>query len=174
MRFLTEKNALLKLEKLSRDHTEVVRREFEFKAKQCAVCKTPGVCCVDEHFVNVQISKLEALHINNEINKLPLLMRATVKERINNAAEQLRSDPDHETFSCPLYQTNVGCLVHNAVKPVPCVQHACYDDQKDLPPDELQFEQEIKIAKLNKMTYGREITSLPLPLALLKNISIVD
>ena len=33
-------------------------------------------------------------------------------------------------------------LVHAEAKPLPCIHHACYENEKDLPPDELLAEHE--------------------------------
>lgn len=174
MKFISEKTALEKLEKLSADFRRHIKNEFEYKAKDCSVCQTPGSCCKDEHFVNVQISKLEAVHIFNEIEKLPIVTRTAINERIRNTADDLKKNPENETFACPLYENNIGCIIHDAVKPVPCVQHACYENREDLPPDEIQFEQERAIARLNRSVYGKDLATLPLPLALANKISIAD
>ena len=92
-----------------------------------------------------------------------------LKEKIAKTVNkfQLTAENSFEkTFSCPLFEKEVGCLIH-PVKPVPCIQHACYERREDLPPDKLQEETEAKIDRLNQQTFG-QAEWLPLPLWLQK------
>jgi hypothetical protein len=77
----------------------------------------------------------------------------------------LKSDGDtfEKTFACPLFEKNIGCLVHSNAKPAPCISHACYERREDLPPEIFQEQAENQIEKLNKKTYGNALTWLPLP-----------
>jgi hypothetical protein len=169
MRYLSETKALQALKsvrnKLRSDVTV-----YECRAKSCMACDTPGACCVDEHFVNVHISKLEAVAITRSLKELPGGRLARVRERIDRAIEKYGLTPTGDTFvrtfACPLFEKGVGCLVHLGGKPVPCIVHACYDRREDLPPDELQTAAETKIGDLNERTYGRRLPVLPLPVAL--------
>jgi len=133
-------------------------------------CETQGACCLDAHFVNVHISRLEAVAIRDVLKKLPETKQAEIQARVDDTIEKygLRAEGDTyaRTFACPLFEKGIGCLVHESGKPVPCITHACYENIADLPPDELQTEQEKRIDDLNTQTYGRRHPWLPLPLAI--------
>lgn len=169
MKPLSEKQALLKLRELKNDFRENIRQNYEHRAKSCETCETKGICCLDAHFVNVHITKLEAVLIKEEIEKFSIEKQKEIYERVENTIEsyQLSAEGDtfSQTFACPLFDKNVGCLVHS-VKPIPCIQHACYERKKDLPPDELQQKAEEKIEKLASQTYKTFPQWLPLPLFL--------
>lgn len=146
------------------------RREvsaFEANARSCSTCTTPGACCVDEHFVNVRISRLEAAAINERLNELPYEAADRVFSRAEDIVRRssLESIPE-ATFACPLYERGVGCLVHDTAKPLPCIIHACYDRREDLPPDELLSERELKIDRLNRRVYRQNLPLLPIPVAI--------
>ena len=133
-------------------------------------CETQGACCQDAHFVNVHISKLEAVAIQKTLSQLPHQKLDEVNERVDAAIDKYSLTTDGDTFAqtyaCPLFEPSIGCLVHNAGKPVPCMMHACYEQQSDLPPDELQTAAEKRIETLNTRTYRRSLPVLPLPLAI--------
>lgn len=101
---------------------------------------------------------------------MPEARRQDVNKRIDETIERygLNSEGDTfaRTYACPLFEAGIGCLVHEAGKPVPCIMHACYENVADLPPDEIQIEQEKLIDDLNTRTYGRTTRWLPLPLAI--------
>ena len=163
MKPLSEKTALGSLTRLKQNLRDDVA-VYEERAKSCSACDTPGACCLDEHFVNVRISRLEAIAIANAVEALPTIRRLATEERIRNAfAEIVASEGD--TFACPLYEQGTGCLVHCVAKPVPCIIHSCYDRQEDLPPDELQDAAEIAIDQLNARVYGRTLPFEPIPTA---------
>jgi hypothetical protein len=61
-------------------------------------------------------------------------------------------------------------LIHE-VKPIPCIQHACYERAEDLPPDELQTAAEKKVERLNEQTYKQFADWLPLPIQINSNES---
>lgn len=133
---------------------------FEHRAKPCSNCDTPGACCLDEHFVNVRVSRLEAVAIRKAVGELDGEIRSAVfvkLARIKSAAE---------FYSCPLYQSGAGCLIHDTAKPLPCIAHACYDRKEDLPPDELLSAREIEIEDLNRNVYGRSQPMTPIHAAL--------
>ena len=69
MRLISEKQGLEKLRRLKDDFAVRIRLDFENKAKSCMTCETPGACCLDAHFVNVRISRLEAAAIRNAIRE---------------------------------------------------------------------------------------------------------
>ena len=168
MKTLSEKQALLKLQRIKTDFQALIRENYEHRAKDCAVCPVQGACCTDAHFVNVHITKLEAVAIEKTLEKLGEETRREVFQRAGETIEKYNLNAEGDTFaqtySCPLFERGVGCLVHSAAKPAPCIQHACYQNKEDLPPDELQTETEMKVEKLNKLTYHRDAVWLPIPL----------
>lgn len=131
-----------------------ISTRFEHRAKPCSTCNTP--CCLDEHFVNVRISRLEAAAIRKAVTTLSTEVREAVNERLS------KIDPHAEFYACPLYQRGIGCLVHETAKPLPCIAHACYERKEDLPPDELLSEREIEIDALNRQVYGRSQPLIPI------------
>jgi len=169
MKLLSEKQALAKLRHLKNDFRQSIRQDYEHRAKDCLTCSTKGACCLDAHFVNVHITRLEAVLINRELQKFSPAKRKEIRRRIEEAIERygLSSEGDTftQTFACPLFAKDTGCLIHE-VKPLPCIQHACYERQEDLPPDELLAEAEAEVERLNKRTYRQLAPWLPLPLFL--------
>ena len=165
MKLFSETKALQTLTNIRSDFHSHIRDGFENKAKSCAQCETPGACCLDEHFVNVRISRLEAAAIKRRLNGLPGLLRSKVKLRTGAAIKRLGAG-DGEKYACPLYEKGMGCLVHETAKPLPCIAHACYERKEDLPPDELLAERETEIDRLNRRVYGKSEPLLPIPVAL--------
>ena len=170
LRLLSEQKALGQLQKLKTDFKNQIADGYEYRAKNCLTCDTQGACCIDAHFVNAHISRLEAIAIRQVIKKLPETKQDEINARIEATVEKygLRTDGDTfaQTFACPLFEKGIGCLVHQTGKPVPCITHACYENAADLPSDDLQTEQEKRIDDLNTHTYGRSQPWLPLPLAI--------
>ena len=168
MKTLSEKQALPKLRRL-KNHFRARLAGYEKRAKDCLTCEVQGSCCTDAHFVNVHITRLEAVLIREELAHLPESKRRDINDRIAETIEkyELSSDGDtfSKTFACPLFEKGTGCLAH-AVKPAPCIQHACYERREDLPPDELEQEAEAGIEKLNERTYRQPSRWLPLPVLL--------
>ena len=172
MKTLSEKQALAKLQKLKNDYRETIISRYEHRAKNCLTCETKGVCCTDAHFVNVHITRLEAVAIQNVLANLEPEKLEEINCRIEQTIKKynLKSEGDTfaQTFSCPLFEKESGCLVHAQAKPAPCIQHACYDRKEDLPPDDLLSEAETKIERLNKLAYRQNPQWLPLPVWLEK------
>jgi hypothetical protein len=137
MRPLSETKALSKLEEIRDEFRDLVRRDYEHRAKSCASCETPGACCLDAHFVNVRITRLEAVEISRTLDALPAELRMKVARRIEDSIEtySLEDSVESKTYSCPLFEKGIGCLVHDKAKPLPCIAHACYERKEDLPPD---------------------------------------
>ena len=160
MRLLSESAGIDRLAKIREDFRGEIVAGFEYRSKPCSVCETPGVCCLDEHFVNLRVSRLEAAAIRNAVSELDAKARSAVFSRLS------KIDKNAEFYSCPLFQTGVGCLVHDTAKPLPCIAHACYERKEDLPPDELLAEREVEIDKLNRRVYGKSEPFLPIPVAL--------
>ena len=170
MRKLSEADALARLQRSKAAFQTNVKLNFEPRAASCSVCPTPGACCTDAHFVNVHITRLEAVAIRETIRRTPRLTddeRRAVYNRARAAVERYglgaAGDTFAQTFACPLFVKDVGCLVHKRAKPAPCIQHACYDDWADVPPNSLQWREERKVEQLNAEAYGAAWEWLPLP-----------
>jgi len=170
MKLLSEKQALAKLSTLRSVFQQTIKRDYERKAKNCLTCETQGACCLDTHFVNVHITRLEAAAIRNTLAKLSEQHQAEIDRRVDETVKKYDLSRSGDTFlqmfACPLFEKGTGCLVHNEGKPFPCIQHACYENREDLPPDELLAKQECRVEKLNRLTYGRTARWLPLPVAI--------
>jgi hypothetical protein len=171
MRRLSEAEALARLRRGKAAFQTEIKLKFEPRARDCRACPTPGICCTDAHFVNVHITRLEAVAVRDTLARTPRLgerERRAVYERARAAVARygLRAAGDTfaQTYSCPLYAAGAGCLVHQRAKPAPCVQHACYDDWADVPPLDLQWREERRIEQLNTEVYGAAWAWLPLPL----------
>jgi len=172
VKLLSEKKALETLRDLRDGFSKRIRDEYEHRAASCLTCSTPGACCLDAHFVNVHVSKLEAVAISKALENVEDDLREKVIDRIDSTIDTYNISSEGDTFqqkfACPLFEKGFGCLVHDTGKPVACTVHACYENAEDLPPNELQFAQEQLIDDLNARTYGRQNPWLPLPLAIRK------
>lgn len=173
MKTLSEKQALKKLKKLKDDLRLHITENYERRAKDCLTCPVQGSCCTDAHFVNVHITRLEAVAIRHTLSaKFSEEKQREIFRRVSDTIEKydLKAEGDTfaQTFACPLFEKGAGCLIHEEGKPVACLQHACYERLEDLPPDELQAEAEQKIERLNRQTYRQNAPWLPLPIWLEK------
>lgn len=167
MKLISEQKALEVLRAIKHDLKDRITSNYENKAKDCLSCETQGACCLDAHFVNVRISRLEGAAIRQVLEGLDPQHRARVNDRIDMTVMHYGLTEDAgETFACPLFERGTGCLVHNKAKPAACTMHACYEDPADLPPDELLSSEENKIDALNRQVYGAVRPWLPLPLAI--------
>ena len=173
----TEQEALTQLQRLKSAYQSFVKINYERAAEDCGACPSRGVCCTDAHFVNVNITRLEAVAVRETLARTPRLSEAekrAVYRRAREAVERynLRAAGDTfaQTYSCPLYEPSVGCLEHARAKPAPCIQHACYERWEDLPPASLQARAEHRVEQLNTKVYGAAWAWLPTPLWL----SLVD
>lgn len=167
MKTLTEKRSLEKLQKLKRSLQKLIKIRYEPKAADCGTCPTKGACCVDEHFVNVQITRLEAAAVRETLAGLSEAKQRAVYSRAKEAVKKYGldgvGDSFAKTYSCPLFEKEAGCLVHENAKPAPCIQHACYENKADLPPDALLTEAENAVARLNRKAYGNAWNWLSIP-----------
>jgi hypothetical protein len=170
MKFLSESKALELLDEIRGSFREVMDEHFGFRAMDCETCDVQGICCTDEHFVNVRITRLEAAAIRRVIHKLDAELREVVRERIELAAK--KKSAGKEFFACPLYEKGIGCLVHKDAKPMPCIFHACYERKDQIPPDEMLDAAEAAAAFLNARTYGAVRMPLPIPVALAGMLAI--
>lgn len=153
---------LEQLKNIKKSYQTLIRENFEFKAKSCETCETKGVCCLDAHFVNVHITRLEAVAIIEKLKSLNKLEEVLVRNEETILRYNLTENGDtfKQTFACPLFEENLGCLVHGEAKPIPCITHACYEREEDLPPQFLQDRATKKIEELN----GEDVKWLPLPI----------
>jgi hypothetical protein len=168
MKTLSETKALQELQNLKTTYQSLIKTKYEHRAQDCLTCPTKGACCLDAHFVNVHITKLEAVAISKTLALLSEERQREIYARAAEAVEKydLKTSGDTflKTFACPLFEKGIGCLVHSSAKPAPCIQHACYENKADLPPDQLQERAENQIESLNKRTYGNAFTWFALPL----------
>ena len=174
MRKLSEAEALARLQRSKAAFQTHVKLNFEHRAVDCRACPTPGACCTDAHFVNVNITRLEAVAIRETIRRTPRLTEDERRAVYNRAREAVAhyglcasGDTFARTFACPLFVRGVGCLVHRRAKPAPCIQHACYKDWADVPPLSSQWREERRVEQLNAGVYGAAWAWLPLPLWLM-------
>ncbi len=166
-----EERALARLQRVKAAYQTSVKLGYEHAAADCRTCPTAGVCCTDAHFVNVHITRLEAVAMRETLRRTPRLTdveRRAVYRRAREAVARynLRATGDtfRQTYSCPLFLPQVGCLVHARAKPAPCIQHACYENWEDLPPQSLQARAEHRVEQLNREVYGAAWAWLPTPL----------
>src|SRR5438128_8944361 len=122
MKLLSENKALDILQCVKSDFQSEIVEKYEHRAKSCRTCDTQGACCLDAHFVNVHISRLEAVAISKTLNQLTRPKLDVVNARIDAAIEKysltVEGDTYGQTYACPLFEPGTGCLVHNAGKPV--------------------------------------------------------
>ncbi|HEX8847021.1 MAG TPA: hypothetical protein VF791_20425 [Pyrinomonadaceae bacterium] len=170
-RKLSEPKALARLQRLKTSYQRFIKVNYEHAASDCKTCPTRGVCCTDAHFVNVNVTRLEAVAIRETLARTPRLSQAAKRAVYQRAREavsrfQLSASGDTfgQTYSCPLYEPSIGCLVHARAKPAPCIQHACYERWEDLPPASLQARAEHRTEQLNEEVYGAAWAWLPIPL----------
>lgn len=166
-----EWEALAHLQRVKASYQSLIKINYEHLAADCRTCTTQGLCCTDAHFVNVHITRLEAVAIRETLRRTPRLTEAArraVYDRAREAVERyhLRASGDTfaQTYSCPLFEPQTGCLVHHRAKPAPCIQHACYERWEDLPPVRLQSRVEHRVEQLNEEVYGAAWAWLPTPL----------
>jgi hypothetical protein len=164
---LSETKALSELHQLKTAYQKFIKTNYEHKAASCETCPTKGACCLDAHFVNVHITRLEAVAIRKTLEKLNTESQKKIYEQANENVKKYDlnapGDTFARTFACPLFKKGAGCLVHSEAKPAPCVSHACYENKADLPPENLQAEVENQIERLNEKTYRNVSAWLPLP-----------
>src|ERR1700760_4520714 len=110
MRKISETQALARLQQSKAAFQSHVKLKFERRAIDCRVCPTPGVCCTDAHFVNVNITRLEAVAIRETIRRTPRLTDEERRAVYNRAREAVAryglsasGDTFARTYSCPLF-----------------------------------------------------------------------
>jgi hypothetical protein len=170
MRQLNESQAVARLKRGKAAFQTHVKLNYEHRALSCRACPTPGVCCTDAHFVNVHITRLEAVAIRDTLARTPRLSEderravyVRAREAVGRYGLTTNGDTLAQTFSCPLFMKGAGCLVHQRAKPAPCMQHACYETWADVPPLDAQWREEGRVERLNTEVYGTAWEWLPLP-----------
>lgn len=98
MKSISEKQALLKLRELKKDFRARIRENYEHRAKDCLTCETQGICCTDAHFVNVHLTRLEAVLIRAELQKFSPAKRKEIDDRVAAAIEEYDLTADGDTF----------------------------------------------------------------------------
>lgn len=167
----SEQEALAQLQRVKTSYQSFIKLNYEHAAEDCRTCPTRGTCCTDAHFVNVNITRLEAVAIRETLERTPRLnadSRRAVYKRARETVERFnlsaKGDTFAQTYACPLYEPSSGCLVHRRAKPAACIQHACYENWEDLPPTNLQERTEHRVEQLNIEVYGAAWEWLPTPL----------
>lgn len=174
MRRLSEPQALVQLRRAKQGFSKYINEHYTHKAKDCRTCDT--VCCADADFVNVNITRLEAVAIWNTLKNSPRISSTLFENVLKRAAQAIEKyrlsdigDTFQQTYSCPLFENGIGCLVHWKAKPAPCIQHGCYEDWHDLP-DTLQFSRvERQVENLNERVYPhKELAYATIPIWLMR------
>ncbi|MEZ5307243.1 MAG: hypothetical protein R2684_08880 [Pyrinomonadaceae bacterium] len=169
MKRLAQTKALERLQTIREEFRNRIRSGFEHRAKDCETCETKGICCTDAHFVNVRITRLEATIIIDEVSQLPEKLQRRVRDRISKLTlDKILQNPE-STWACPLFEPEIGCLVHSTAKPLPCINHACYENLEDVPGEELLDEAEKAISAMNTRVYGNHWTIEAIPIWLDKH-----
>ena len=88
MKPISQTKALARLKTLKDDFKEHISDTFEHRATSCLTCETQGACCLDAHFVNVHISRLEAVAIRQTIAAFSENMQAEINTRVEAAIEK--------------------------------------------------------------------------------------
>src|SRR5688572_19208724 len=115
MKTLSQTKALIKLQQLKTSYQKHIQENFEHRAKDCLTCPTQGACCTDAHFVNVHITRLEAVAIRQTLGKLGEKRAREVLRRVAKTIEDynlMAGDTFAQKFACPLFEKGTGCLVH--------------------------------------------------------------
>src|SRR5215211_7083701 len=102
MRKLTEAGAVARLKRGKAAFQTHIKLNFEHRALDCRACPTPGVCCTDAHFVNVHITRLEAVAIRDTLALTPRLgegERLAVYDRARAAVARYGLSPAGDTFA---------------------------------------------------------------------------
>jgi len=158
MHKMPETKALVQLRRVKQGFSDYISQNYASKAKDCRTCTT--VCCQDSEFVNVNITRLEAVAIWQALKNSSRVSQEKFKEIIDRTRKtvakyqlKMAGDTFSQTYSCPLFETGIGCLVHWKAKPAPCIQHGCYDDWHDLPDTKEFTRVERKVEQLNNRVY---------------------
>src|ERR1051325_11766618 len=70
---LEEAEALARLQRVKSSYQTHIKLNYEHAATDCRACPVRGVCCTDAHFVNVHITRLEAVALRETLRRSPRL-----------------------------------------------------------------------------------------------------
>ncbi|MEJ7698162.1 MAG: hypothetical protein WKF71_00735 [Pyrinomonadaceae bacterium] len=90
MKMLTETRALNELSKLKTVYQNFIKTNYEQNAENCETCPTKGSCCLDAHFVNVHITRLEAVAIGDTLGKLDVEKQKEVYQASRRSSREIR------------------------------------------------------------------------------------
>ncbi len=117
MRKLTEAEGVARPKRDKAAFQTHIKLNYEHRAVDCRACPTPGACCTDAHFVNVHITRLEAVAIRDTLERTPRLnddeRRAVyirAREAVRRYGLAAAADTFALTYACPLYAAGAGCL----------------------------------------------------------------
>src|ERR1043165_8906290 len=106
----SEREALAQLQRVKSAYQSFIKLNYEDAAEDCRTCPTRGVCCTDAHFVNVHVTRLEAVAIRETIRRTPRLTdeeRRAVYRRARETVERYGLSAagfsEAQTFACPLF-----------------------------------------------------------------------
>src|ERR687890_1242064 len=102
MKKLTEAAALARLQREKAAYQSNVKVNYEPAARSCRACPSPGVCCTDAHFVNVHITRLEAVAMRDTLARTPRLSedeRRAVYVRAREAVGRYGLRPSGDTLA---------------------------------------------------------------------------
>lgn len=97
-----EQEALARLQRAKASYQTLVKLNYEGRAVDCRACPTPGVCCTDAHFVNVHITRLEAVAMRETLRRTPRLtdeQRRAVYRRARGGGKRYNLRASGDTFA---------------------------------------------------------------------------
>lgn len=170
---VTEARALVQLREMKQAFARYIGKTYGHLAVDCATCQTP--CCADAEFVNVNITRLEAVAMLRTLEASSNHGPEKVAEVLRRAAASAQEyglteegDTFEKTYACPLFEPGKGCMVHWKAKPAPCIQHGCYERWQDLPETRSMRRVEHSVAKLNEQVYDEPVEYQTIPIWLLR------
>lgn len=172
---MPEAKALVQLRRAKQGFSDYIAKNYAAKAKDCRTCST--ICCQDSDFVNINITRLEALAIWQTLKNSSRVSKEKFIEILERTRQTVHKyklsaigDTFSQTYSCPLFEPNIGCLVHWKAKPAPCIQHGCYDDWRDLPDTKEFARVEKRVEQLTDRVYGdqEQLSYATIPVWLIK------
>src|SRR5215210_2843399 len=101
MNSLAEQEALARLQRVKASYQTHIKLNYEHAAEDCRTCPVRGVCCTDAHFVNVHITRLEAVAIRETLERTPRLTEAAKRDvyrRAREAVARYRLSASGDTF----------------------------------------------------------------------------
>src|SRR5215210_2503370 len=87
MNSLAEQEALARLQRVKALYQTHIKLNYEHAAAACRTCPVRGTCCTDAHFVNVHITRLEAVAIRETLERTPRLTDEAKREVYRRSRE---------------------------------------------------------------------------------------